>query len=116
MKTKTKFIYSAFAVFAFTWLSLSPTTQAVVPPPDGGYPNFTTAKGKMLFLVSPPALQTQQSAGSRSRATRTVASIPVSELAHSFSAPETKIRPLARRRFCSTPPAKTTQRSERPPF
>ena len=46
MKTKTKFIHSAFAVFAFAWLALSPTTQAVVPPPDGGYPNFTTAEGQ----------------------------------------------------------------------
>ena len=26
-------------------LGLSPTAQAVVPPPDGGYPNFTTAEG-----------------------------------------------------------------------
>src|SRR6266850_8218968 len=26
-------------------LGLSPTGQAVVPPPDGGYPNFTTAEG-----------------------------------------------------------------------
>src|SRR5215813_7616902 len=24
---------------------LAPHTQAVVPPPDGGYPNFTTAEG-----------------------------------------------------------------------
>jgi len=26
-------------------LELLPTAQAVVPPPDGGYPNFTTAEG-----------------------------------------------------------------------
>jgi endosialidase-like protein len=45
MKAKTKFIYSAFAVFALAWLALSPTTQGVVPPPPGGYPNFTTAAG-----------------------------------------------------------------------
>src|SRR6266513_2901819 len=43
---KTKFTYSAFAVFMFTWIALSPTTQGVVPPPDGGYPNFTTAEGQ----------------------------------------------------------------------
>jgi hypothetical protein len=53
MKTKTKFIYSAFAVFAFAWLALSPTTQGVVPPPDGGYPNFTTAEGQnALFSLT----------------------------------------------------------------
>ena len=29
----------------FAWLAISPMAQAVVPPPDGGYPNFTTAEG-----------------------------------------------------------------------
>jgi hypothetical protein len=32
-------------VFAVVCFALSPTLQAVVPPPDGGYPNFTTAEG-----------------------------------------------------------------------
>ena len=32
--------------FGFAWLALSPTTQGVVPPPPGGYPNFTTAAGE----------------------------------------------------------------------
>ena len=27
------------------WFAISPMAQAVVPPPDGGYPNFTTAEG-----------------------------------------------------------------------
>ena len=40
-----------------------PQVQAVVPPPDGGYPGGNTAEGKMLFLVLPPALRTQQLAG-----------------------------------------------------
>jgi trimeric autotransporter adhesin len=31
---------------ALAWLRLSPSTQAVVPPPDGGYPNFNTAEGE----------------------------------------------------------------------
>ena len=31
--------------FVLVWFSLSPATQAVVPPPDGGYPGFTTAEG-----------------------------------------------------------------------
>src|SRR5437764_11605032 len=31
--------------FAFTWLALGPAARAVSPPPDGGYPNFTTAEG-----------------------------------------------------------------------
>ena len=26
-------------------VGLLPTTQAVIPPPDGGYPGFTTAEG-----------------------------------------------------------------------
>jgi trimeric autotransporter adhesin len=32
-------------VFVLVCLTLSPRVQAVVPPPDGGYPNFTTAEG-----------------------------------------------------------------------
>jgi hypothetical protein len=35
-----------FVVSAFAWLTLSLPTQAVVPPPDGGYPNFNTAEGE----------------------------------------------------------------------
>ena len=31
--------------FVFAWLALAPTARAVSPPPDGGYPNFTTAEG-----------------------------------------------------------------------
>src|SRR6267142_5321182 len=38
-------IFRSFIAFAFVCFALSPATQAVVPPPDGGYPNFTTAEG-----------------------------------------------------------------------
>src|SRR2546430_6274447 len=31
--------------FAFVCFALSPRAQGVVPPPPGGYPNFTTAAG-----------------------------------------------------------------------
>ncbi len=31
--------------FGFAWLALAPAARAVVPPPPGGYPNFTTAAG-----------------------------------------------------------------------
>jgi len=43
MKTITKIIYSALAAFAC--FALVPTTRAVSPPPDGAYPNVTTAEG-----------------------------------------------------------------------
>src|SRR5437660_577369 len=42
-------------VFALTCLSLSPTPNAfgVLPPPDGGYPNFNTAEGdNALFSLT----------------------------------------------------------------
>jgi Chaperone of endosialidase len=42
MKTKSSAIFIAFAFALMTPLQ---KTQAVVPPPDGGYPNFTTAEG-----------------------------------------------------------------------
>jgi hypothetical protein len=42
MKTSIRF-FELF--FAFLCLALLPNAQAVVPPPDGGYPGFTTAEG-----------------------------------------------------------------------
>src|SRR5437667_151522 len=42
-------------VFALTCLALSPTPNAfgVLPPPDGGYPNFNTAEGdNALFSLT----------------------------------------------------------------
>jgi hypothetical protein len=40
-------------VFVLVCLTLSPRLQAVVPPPDGGYPNFTTAEGtNALFSLT----------------------------------------------------------------
>ena len=32
-------------ILMLTCAALSPTAFAVVPPPDGGYPGFTTAEG-----------------------------------------------------------------------
>jgi hypothetical protein len=44
---------SLFGVFALVCLTLSPRVQAVVPPPDGGYPNFNTAEGQnALFSLT----------------------------------------------------------------
>jgi hypothetical protein len=39
-----------FVVSTLVCLSFSPAVQAVVPPPDGGYPNFTTAEGTNALL------------------------------------------------------------------
>jgi hypothetical protein len=40
-------------------LALSPIARAVVPPPDGGYPNFTTAEGQnALFSLTTGAANT----------------------------------------------------------
>ena len=37
----------------FVCFGILPKVQAVVPPPDGGYPNFTTAEGqKALFNLT----------------------------------------------------------------
>jgi hypothetical protein len=39
--------------FVFAWFALSPTTQGIVPPPDGGYPGFNTAEGQnALFSLT----------------------------------------------------------------
>jgi hypothetical protein len=40
-------------------LALSPIARAIVPPPDGGYPNFTTAEGQnALFSLTSGAANT----------------------------------------------------------
>jgi hypothetical protein len=46
--------------FAFLCLSTAtPQAQAVVPPPDGGYPNFNTAEGQnALFSLTTGAANT----------------------------------------------------------
>src|SRR5438045_1970118 len=36
--------------FALAWFPLSPTMQAVTPPPDGGYPGANTAEGDDVLL------------------------------------------------------------------
>src|SRR5437764_4900575 len=40
-------------IFGFAWLALAPAARGVSPPPDGGYPNFTTAEGaNALFSLT----------------------------------------------------------------
>ena len=42
----TALLFRSLVVLTALFCSpLSPTAQAVVPPPPGGYPNFTTAAG-----------------------------------------------------------------------
>jgi hypothetical protein len=57
MKTN---IRSVLTLLAFLCLAAAePQAQAVVPPPDGGYPNFTTAEGqKSLFSLTSGAANT----------------------------------------------------------
>src|SRR5512132_1761359 len=46
-------------LIALVWLQLFSNAQAVVPPPDGGYPNFTTAEGQnALFSLTTGAANT----------------------------------------------------------
>src|SRR5262250_595751 len=46
-------IFTLFVGFTLICFALSPSTQAVVPAPDGGYPNFTTAEGQnALFSLT----------------------------------------------------------------
>src|SRR5437763_10491905 len=43
----------ATILFALGFFALPQRTQAVVPPPDGGYPGFNTAEGqKALFSLT----------------------------------------------------------------
>jgi hypothetical protein len=70
--------------FVLVCLTLSPRAQAVLPPPDGGYPGFNTAEGRRPFLASPPALGMSQLAGLRSIAMLEAALTPLSAQERSF--------------------------------
>ena len=82
------FIGSSLACFA-----LSPKVEAVVPPPDGGYPGFNTAEGqKALFGLTTGVANT--AVGWHSLFSNTAAAItPVLERGHSFSTWQTLIPP-----------------------
>ena len=61
MKTITNMTYLTFALFACACFALLPAPNAfgVVPAPDGGYPNFTTAEGQnALFSLTTGAANT----------------------------------------------------------
>jgi hypothetical protein len=45
--------YILFATLVLVSFALSPTAKAVIPPPDGGYPNQNTAEGEdALFSLT----------------------------------------------------------------
>src|SRR6266480_3608532 len=46
MKTTTKIVYGTLGLLALNCFALLSTAQALVPPPDGGYPGFNTAEGQ----------------------------------------------------------------------
>jgi hypothetical protein len=53
MKTITRIAYVLLGLLALGCFALAPLAQAVVPPPDGGYPNANTAEGEdALFSLT----------------------------------------------------------------
>jgi hypothetical protein len=52
MKKMTRIIHAPLAAITLGWLAVqfAPNGFGVVPPPDGGYPNFTTAEGTNALL------------------------------------------------------------------
>lgn len=53
MKTNTKSVYGTLALLALDYFALLLTAQALVPPPDGGYPGGNTAEGQdSLFSLT----------------------------------------------------------------
>ncbi|MFL6499247.1 MAG: hypothetical protein ACJ8LL_00835, partial [Candidatus Udaeobacter sp.] len=48
MKTRTHFLVVALTSVVLAIMDID--APAVVPPPDGGYPNFTTAEGTKALL------------------------------------------------------------------
>ena len=96
LKTTTSPLLITLALLCF---GLLPKAQAVVPPPDGGYPGSTRRKGRTPFLASPAALGMWQLAGLRSTATLKATLTPLSAQERSFSIPQNKIPLPAPGRF-----------------
>ena len=112
MKKMTRMIHAPLAAITLGWLAVqfAPNGFGVVPPPDGGYPGFTTAEGtnalkNLTTGVANTAIRLVFALLRTAQAATTLAWVPE----RSFSTTETKTRHLARRRSYSTPSAPTTQ-------
>ena len=89
---------SSFLFVLLTYLALSPTVQAVNPPPDGGYSHFTTAEGTNALLnLTSGAANTGLGWSSLLNVTTVE---QVLALEHQRSTPQILIRLLALQRFC----------------
>ena len=110
-----------FIPMVLVCFGLSPTVRAVDPPPDGGYSGFNTAEGHdALFSLTTGVGNTAVGWFSLWSNTDGGFNTGVGAGTLLFNMPGqfgggTIIQPLARRRFYSTPPAKTTQLLERRP-
>ena len=111
------------AALTLVCFAIPDRAQAVNPPPDGGYPGFTTAEGtKALQSLTTGSANTAVGWYSLfSNAASSFTPLPAQE--HSFSITETlplgrhhRTPRLARRRFYSTPLAPTTQPLARSPY
>jgi hypothetical protein len=96
------------------YIGLWPRAQAVVPPPDGGYPNFTTAEGDHALQALTLGLGTQLSVRFGCFASPPVTSTPLLALERLTLTPGIQTRLLALQRFCLTPWAQKTQPMEQP--
>src|SRR5437867_1193021 len=107
-------IFRLFVAFALACFALSQRAEGVVPPPPGGYPNFTTAAGTTPFRLSPRALGTQHWVRFRCLASPLATSTPLLALDRLILTPRIQTRPPALQRFCLTPPAQKTRPMEQP--
>jgi hypothetical protein len=80
-------------------VGLLPKTQAVSPPPAGGYPNFTTAAGEHALQALTLGVGNTAIGTFRCLASPLAASIPLLALDRLILTPRIQIRPLALQRF-----------------
>ena len=82
MKTKK---LSLVLIPVLAYFSALPSSQAVMPPPDGGYPGFNTAEGQNALFSLATGVANTGLAGIRSLATPTAATTLLSARGRSFS-------------------------------
>ena len=96
MKTKK---LSLVLILLLTYFSASPTSQAVTPPPDGGYPGGNTAEGQNALLSLTAGTYNTAVGWFSLKATSPATSTRPSAPGRFLPTPQTTIRLLARRHF-----------------
>ena len=114
MKTISSSIYQAFGLVVVAFVAPLSQVQAVMPPPHGGYPNFTTAAGDHALQALTSGVGNTAIGTFSLFTSRPATSTRLLALHRLILIKPIQIRPPARQRFCLTQLALKIQLWEQP--